>query len=52
MANERAMSERHSAFAKARSIADTYWVSFAKAAAAFEREAAAIQAVEKPALAG
>jgi hypothetical protein len=39
------LSERRSAFAKARSIADTYWASFAKAAAAFEREAAAIQAV-------
>ena len=42
-ASERAMAERRSAFAKARSIADTYWASFAKAEAAFvkvEREAA------------
>ena len=59
-ASERAMSERRSAFAKARSIADTYWASFAKAEAAFakvDREATnrpgAIreneEAVEKPA---
>jgi hypothetical protein len=53
------MSERRSAFAKARSIADTYWASFAKAEAAFakvEREATnrsgAEEAVEKPALVG
>ena len=61
-ASERALSERRSASAKARSIADTYWATFAKAEAAFakvERDATnrsgAIQneeAVEKPSLVG
>jgi hypothetical protein len=53
-ASQRALSERRSAFDKARSIADTYWATFAKV----EREARSgtirenEEAVEKPALVG
>jgi hypothetical protein len=47
------MSERRSAFAKARSIADTYWTSFAKAAAALATAESGSSAIrEKPALVG